>query len=163
MQVPLKIAVVFIVTIIIVVVVMVTIYFGQNVSYGISFVKTDKASSGNVSSLLSPSFELIQIVYLQNVNGRIDHIAVDIKNQKLFVAELENNSLDVIDLKEGKRIHSISNDNGLLNEPQSIIFITGLNRIFISNGRDGMINIFDAKSFSYYRKDNEQKDQKELQ
>jgi hypothetical protein len=36
-------------------------------------------------------------------------MAVDIRGQKLFVAELENNSLDVVDLKAARRINSISN------------------------------------------------------
>jgi WD40 repeat protein len=80
---------------------------------------------------------------------------IDIKNQRLFVAELGNNSLDVVDLKEGKRVHSINdNDNydKLLNEPQSVVFIPELNRIFVSNGQDGIVGIFDAKSFSFIKK-----------
>jgi len=62
------------------------------------------------SSLSSSHFILVQTIVIPNVNGRIDHMAVDIRNQKLFVAELENNSLDIIDLKAVKRIHSINND-----------------------------------------------------
>jgi WD40 repeat protein len=58
--------------------------------------------------------------------------------------------LDVVDLKEGKRVHNISsNNNGLLNEPQSVVFIPELNRIFVSNGQDGTVDIFDAKSSSF--------------
>ena len=77
-------------------------------------------------------------------------MAIDIRGQKLFVAELENNSLDVVDLKAARRIHSISN-NGL-GEPQSVIFIPELNRIFVSNGQDGTVDVFDAKSFSFIKK-----------
>jgi DNA-binding beta-propeller fold protein YncE len=146
-QASLKIAAAFIV--IIVVVVMGAIYFEQNVSHGIPFVKTDKPSFANVSPP-SSSLKLIQTISLPNVNGIIDHMAIDTKNQKLFIAELENNSLDVIDLKASRRIHSVSN-NGL-GEPQSVIFIPDLNRIFVSNGRDGTVDIFDAKSFSFIKK-----------
>jgi WD40 repeat protein len=88
---------------------------------------------------------------IPNVNERIDHMAVDIKSQRLFVAELGNNSLDVVDLKAAKRVHSISSNynNGLLNEPHSVVFIPELIRIFISNGQDGTVDIFDAKSSSF--------------
>ena len=103
----------------------------------------------------SSSFSLTQTIIIPNVNGRIDHMAVDIKNQRLFIAELGNNSLDVVDLKEGKRVHSINDDDNndrLLNEPQSVVFIPELNRIFVSNGQDGTVGIFDAKSFSFIKK-----------
>jgi DNA-binding beta-propeller fold protein YncE len=100
----------------------------------------------------SSSFSLVQTIVIPNVNGRIDHMAIDIRAQKLFVAELVNNSLDIIDLKAGKRIHSINNNIGLLNEPQSVIFIPELNRIFVSNGQDGTVDVFDAKSFSFIKK-----------
>jgi WD40 repeat protein len=102
------------------------------------------------SSTSSSPFSLIQTIAIPNVNGRIDHMAIDIRDQRLFVAELGNNSLDIIDLKAGKRIKSISN-NGLLNEPQSVIYIPELNRIFVSNGQDGTVDIFDAKSFVFVK------------
>ena len=102
----------------------------------------------------SSSFNLIQAIAIPNVNGRIDHMAIDIRGQKLFVAELENNSLDIVDLKAGKRIRTINNNNnvGLLNEPQSIVFIPELNRIFVSNGQDGTVDVFDARSYSLIKK-----------
>ena len=119
-------AVVFVVAI---VVVLIALYFGaqSNIMMRSSYNKelSTKASP-------SPFFRLIQTIPIPNVNGRIDHLAIDIRGQKLFVAELKNNSLDVVDLKAARRIHSISN-NGLLNEPQSVIFISELNRIFVSN------------------------------
>ncbi len=101
----------------------------------------------------SSSFSLVQTIVIPNITGRIDHMAIDSRGPKLFVAELGNNSLDVIDLKAGKRINSISSSNiGLLNEPQSVIFIPQLNRIFVSNGKDGTVAVFDAKSFSIIKK-----------
>jgi DNA-binding beta-propeller fold protein YncE len=95
----------------------------------------NKQLSANAIPLSSP-FSLTQTIAIPNVNGRIDHMAIDIRGQKLFVVELGNNSLDVVDLKSAKRIHSISNNNNnrLLNEPQDVVFIPELNRIFVSNG-----------------------------
>jgi DNA-binding beta-propeller fold protein YncE len=104
------------------------------------------------SSTPSSGLILIQTIAIPNVDGRIDHMAIDIRGQRLFVAELGNNSLDVIDLKAAKRIYSISNNERLLNEPQSVVFIPELNRIFVSNGQDGTVDVFDAKSFRFIKK-----------
>src|SRR5919198_1651708 len=120
-----------------------------------SFLMHGKQLSAKALPSSSSSFSLTQTIAIPNVNGRIDHMAIDIKGQKLFVAELENNSLDVVDLKAAKRIHSISNNNynnRLLNEPQAVVFIPELNRIFVSNGQDGTVDVFDAKSFGFIKK-----------
>jgi DNA-binding beta-propeller fold protein YncE len=111
-----------------------------------SFYGNQLAANGSSSSLL-----LIQRIPIRNVNGRIDRMAVDItgKEKLLFVAEIENDSLDIIDLNIGKRVHSV--DKGL-SEPQGVLFIPEFDRIFVSNGQDGSVDIFDAKSFSLNKK-----------
>jgi DNA-binding beta-propeller fold protein YncE len=136
------IAIVVIVTIVVIIVA----FFGAqgNIIKSSSYGKELSAKASQ------SSFSLIQTIPIPNVNGRIDHMAIDIRGQKLFVAELENNSVDVVDLKAARRIHSISN-NGL-GEPQDVIFIPELNRIFVSNGQDGTVDIFDAKSFIFVKK-----------
>jgi DNA-binding beta-propeller fold protein YncE len=100
----------------------------------------------NVSSSTSnSSLSLVQVISLPNVTGRIDHLSVDKKGERLFVAELGNNSIDIIDLRGGKRISSI--DTGL-NEPQGIAFVPEFNRLFVANRADGSVNIFDGKTFT---------------
>ena len=46
---------------------------------------------------------LVNRIQLPQVRGRIDHMAVDLKGQRLFVAALGNNTLEVVDLKRGDR------------------------------------------------------------
>ena len=92
----------------------------------------------------STSLRLVQIIPLQNVGGRIDHMDIDIPNQRLFVAELGNNSVDIIDLKSGKHINSILG----LHEPQGIAYVQDQNKIFVANGGDGTVQIFDSDTFS---------------
>jgi DNA-binding beta-propeller fold protein YncE len=86
---------------------------------------------------------LVQTIPLPNIEGRVDHLAVDLKGQRLFVAALGNNTLEIIDLHMGKRIHSITG----LREPQGVIFIPELNKIFVTNGESGACDIFDGDSF----------------
>ena len=47
---------------------------------------------------------LVQTIHLRNVEGRIDHMAVDRKDQRLFIAALGNNTVEALDLRAGKRI-----------------------------------------------------------
>lgn len=98
----------------------------------------------STENLNSSSLQLVQTIRLPNVSGRIDHMDIDLDGQRLFVAELENNSLDVLDLKAGKRIHSI----GGLHEPQGVAFIPETKGIVVANGGDGTVQIFDSETYS---------------
>ena len=82
-------------------------------------------------------------ISLPDVKGRIDHLSFDAKHQIVFVAALGNNTVEVIDLKNKKVIHSIKN----LHEPQGVAFIPESNSIFITNGDNGQCDIFNASSF----------------
>src|SRR5260370_6082681 len=46
--------------------------------------------------------QLVQTISMPNVKGRIDHRDVDVRGKRLFVAGLENGSLEVVDLQAGK-------------------------------------------------------------
>jgi hypothetical protein len=50
----------------------------------------------------SPPLVLEAKIPLGEVSGRIDHLGIDVKRQRLLVAELGNNSLGVVDLSAGK-------------------------------------------------------------
>ena len=50
---------------------------------------------------------LVQTIPLPNVKGRLDHMDVDVKGKRLFVAGLENGTFEVVDLKAGKWVRSI--------------------------------------------------------
>ena len=56
---------------------------------------------------------------LGQVSGRIDHLGIDVKRQRLFVAELGNNSLGVVDLAAGKVLRTIAG----LSEPQGVAYV----------------------------------------
>jgi DNA-binding beta-propeller fold protein YncE len=86
---------------------------------------------------------LVQTIPLANVEGRIDHLAIDLKRQRLFVAALGNNTVEVIDLKAGKQIRTLRG----FHEPQGILFIPEFNRLIVSNGGDGTCQILDGDSF----------------
>ena len=88
--------------------------------------------------------KLSQTIPLPGVDGRIDHMSVDVKGQRLFVAALGNNTMEVVDLVQSKRIRSITG----LKEPQGVAYLSDLDQIIVANGGDGTVLTFDGKSFA---------------
>jgi WD40 repeat protein len=70
-------------------------------------------------------------------------MSADVKNQRLFIAALGNNSLEVVDLKTAKVVRSIKG----LNAPQGVFYHADTNRIAVASRDDGTIKIFDGTSF----------------
>jgi DNA-binding beta-propeller fold protein YncE len=87
---------------------------------------------------------LVQTIRLPGVEGRFDHLAVDLPGQRLFVAALGNNTLEVLDLKRGTRAHSV----GGLHEPQGVAFAPDLHRVFVGNGEGGTCDLLDANTLT---------------
>jgi DNA-binding beta-propeller fold protein YncE len=75
---------------------------------------------------------------LGKVEGRIDHLAVDLARKRLFVAELGNNTVGVIDLAEKRLSHRL----GGLTEPQGVVYIPATDTLYVANGGDGSLRLF---------------------
>lgn len=82
--------------------------------------------------------KLIQRIALPNVKGRIDHMDVDVRGNRLFVAGLENDTLEVVDLKAGKRTRSVPG----LKTPQGVAYVPALNKVFVANENDDTLKVF---------------------
>jgi DNA-binding beta-propeller fold protein YncE len=90
------------------------------------------------------TLQLISSIPLPNVLGRIDHMAFESKRQFVYIAALGNNTVEIVDLKNKKVVHSIKE----LREPQGVAYIPENNSIFVSNGYNGECDFFDAESFT---------------
>jgi hypothetical protein len=88
---------------------------------------------------------LAQTIPLPHVEGRIDHLAIDLQGQRLFVAALGNNTLEVLDLQAGSHLHTITG----LHEPQGVVFLPESNTIVVTNGETGACDLFDGASFQH--------------
>jgi DNA-binding beta-propeller fold protein YncE len=87
--------------------------------------------------------QLKQTIALPGVEGRMDHFALDPAGDRLFVCALGNNTVEVVDLRKGQRIHSITG----LGAPQGITYVPELGRLFVANDKGGICKIYDGKSF----------------
>jgi DNA-binding beta-propeller fold protein YncE len=87
--------------------------------------------------------ELKQTIKFPGKTGTLDHLAVDVKGERLFVANKPNNTLDVIDLKSGKLVKQIP-DQG---KASGVAYCEELNRVYVGNGA-GTCNAFDCTDYT---------------
>lgn len=85
---------------------------------------------------------LVQTIELQGKAGPLDHVAIDAKRDRLFLANKANNSLDIIDLKTGKLFKQKTSQTGI----QGIAYAPDLDKVFAGLG-SGLFNVFDGDSY----------------
>lgn len=90
------------------------------------------------------ALEQAATIALPSVKGRIDHFGVDLKRRRLFVAALGNDSLEVVDVKASNRERSL----GGFGEPQGVLYLPELNRIYVANGSANRLDILDGASLA---------------
>lgn len=84
--------------------------------------------------------QLLQTIPLPDGRGRIDHLALDASRQRLFVAELGNDSIAVVDLAAGKLIRRLTG----IAEPQGVEFVPEADRLFVTSADTGAVAIFEG-------------------
>jgi DNA-binding beta-propeller fold protein YncE len=80
---------------------------------------------------------------LGDIRGRIDHMAVDLKRQRLFVAELGNDTVGVVDLAHRSVIRMLSG----FKEPQGVGFEPATDMLYVANAGDGSVRVFEGVDY----------------
>jgi YVTN family beta-propeller protein len=75
---------------------------------------------------------------LGDVKGRIDHFAFDPSRKRLFVAELGNDSVGVVDIAGSKVINRIAG----LKEPQGVGYVPWTDTLYVANAGDGSVRLY---------------------
>jgi hypothetical protein len=94
-------------------------------------------------SQTTPPMKLIQTIPLPNVEGYFDHMAVDLKGQRLFLPGEHQRTIEVIDLREGKVIHTITGFGG---DPRKTIYLPETNQIWVDDG-DSTLKAFSGATY----------------
>src|SRR4051794_37765671 len=81
---------------------------------------------------------------LGDVSGRIDHMAIDLPRRRLFVAELGNDSVAVVDIDERKVQHVITG----LKQPQGLGYVPSNDTRFVANAGDGSVRLFRGADYT---------------
>jgi Uncharacterized conserved protein len=112
------------------------------IAVGLTTLTLASASIGQPST--EKSLQLEAKIPLGNVTGRIDHMAIDLEKHRLFVAELGNDSVGVVDLDAKKVVHRVSG----LKEPQGVAYIRLNDSLYVANGGDGSVRVFRGPDYS---------------
>jgi DNA-binding beta-propeller fold protein YncE len=78
------------------------------------------------------------------VKGRIDHLAADLGRHRVFIAELGNNTLGVVDIENKKIVGRITG----LTEPQRVAYAPTADLFYVANGSDGSVNRYRGADLS---------------
>jgi DNA-binding beta-propeller fold protein YncE len=104
------------------------------------------ANTAGQASAQSADTGLLQLetkIPLGDVRGRIDHMAVDLKRQRLFIAELGNDSVGIVDLPNRKLISRITG----LKEPQGVGYESTSDMLYVANAGDGSVRLFEGSDY----------------
>jgi hypothetical protein len=90
-----------------------------------------------------PSLELINTIVLKGKAGKLDHLALDAKRERLFLANTVNGTLDIVDVKDGKLLKQLRGQTGI----QGIAYAADLDRVFVGLGGGGLCNVFTGDDY----------------
>ena len=88
------------------------------------------------------SLALQETIPMRGVIGRIDHLAIDVMGGRLFVCALGSDAVEVLDLRGGSVAATISG----LREPQGVVYLSDRNKLYVSNGGTGELDVFDGST-----------------
>jgi len=92
----------------------------------------------------SAPLHLVQTITLDAaVQGKFDHMAVDIAGGRLFLTAPQHHSVQVFDLKSGKWMHSVTG----LGKPAGIVYLPETNQVLVSDGEPGSCKIIDGSTY----------------
>ena len=85
----------------------------------------------------------VRAVELPHVEGRIDHLAFDAASQRLYVAALGNNSVEVLDAGAGTHLKSLPG----FREPQGIAVIPDIQSVAVASGEGDGVQLIGAEDY----------------
>ena len=91
-----------------------------------------------------PPLALVATIPLPGVKGRIDHLDVDVKGHRLFIAALGNNTVEVLDVGANRHVKSLPG----FGEPQGLAYVPESNRLYVANGSAGRVDVLDGESLA---------------
>jgi len=95
----------------------------------------------SVSPRTDPPLILTGTIALPNVDGRIDHFALD-HGGRIFVCVIGNDTVEVLETLTDKRVHTITG----VPHPQGVVYVPEFKKLFVGS-RDGKLYVFDGTSF----------------
>ena len=105
---------------------------------------TPAASQAQPSEEAAGPLKALEVMRMPSaVKGRFDHFGVDLKHNRLFATPEDYHAVLVLDLPDGKPVAEIRG----IARPHAILYREDLDRIYVTDGVDGAVKIFDGKTY----------------
>jgi len=78
-----------------------------------------------------------------SVKGSLGHLAADPANNRLFLTAEDQQAVLVVDLPSGTVTHQITG----ISKPRAVLYRADQNRIYVTDGADGAVKIFDGTTY----------------
>ena len=76
--------------------------------------------------------KLMMTTPLPGFSGDFDHLAADLKGNRLFLAAEDHKTVEVFDLRSGKSLHSITG----FGQPHAMVYLPDSNKLIVTDGDD---------------------------
>ncbi len=87
--------------------------------------------------------KVLKDVTVPSIEGAVQHMAADVKGNRIFLAATGNNTIEIFDSQTLQHLDSISG----LSQPQDLIFLPESQQLLVSNAADGTLRRYDTKTF----------------
>src|SRR5262249_37552455 len=91
-----------------------------------------------------PTLILAAKVPLTGVSGRIDHFTLDPKRRLPIFSGWGKNTIEIVNNFQGRHVKTITG----LDEPQGPLYVPGLDKLFVANAGNGVVNVYDTKTWN---------------
>ncbi len=88
--------------------------------------------------------KLIKATPMPGFTGDFDHFGLDLKGNRLFLAAEEHKTVEVFDLRTGKRIHSIEG----FGQPLMMVYLSDSNQLVVTDGGDSAVQLVDCRKYA---------------
>ncbi len=88
---------------------------------------------------------LIKTVFLPGYVGDFEHFAADLKGNRLFLIAEDHKTVEVLDIRTGRRIHTIAG----FGQPHAIEYLAGPNSLVVTEGDEesGAVDLVSASNY----------------
>ena len=91
----------------------------------------------------TPPLKLVQTIPLPGIEGALDHMDLDVQGQRLFIPAEQAGLVEVVDVKNGKRLRTISS----VRWPSTVAYHPQSDEIFVSDREDGTVKVLSGKTY----------------
>jgi DNA-binding beta-propeller fold protein YncE len=119
-------------------------------SCAVVFVLALFAITIGVHAQVDPPLRLIHTTFLTGYVGDFEHFATDMKGNRLFLIAEDHQTVEVLDIRTGRRLHTISG----FGQPHAVEYLAGPNTLIVTEGdeKSGAVELVSGSTYKIQNK-----------